>query len=281
MRFPKYPRVIVGRYFPTSPIPVPLPGKLILFSPHPDDIAISLGALAAWVAGRVSTTIVLMTDGSEAQMPKHVTRRHVADDAPVEERRRARGNIRVQEAFQEAIALNFDPSVVRLLNRQSWFSRHRTPAEYMSNELSLRDVNGFVPARVDQDAIAEVREVIGSGEDTICAVPDPNDRLTMHRVTTRLITENRGKARLMTYECLSTNDVTGPQTVFGFDEDLMRRKCEAILAHHSMKERRKHFGGYMNPGTEFYDVIVRRKNRALARELGFASAYAERFGWAE
>jgi LmbE family N-acetylglucosaminyl deacetylase len=271
----------VSTYFPTSPILVPLPRKLILFSPHPDDIAISLGGLAAWSAGRVATTIVLMTDGSEAQMPKHVTRGHVADDAPVEEKRWARGNIRVREAAQEAIALNFDPSVVRLLNRQSWFSRHRTPAEYMNDDLSLLDVNGFVPAPIDDDAIAEVREVIGSDEDTICVVPDLNDRLTMHRVTTRLVTENRGKARLITYECLSTVEVTGPQTVFGFDECLMRRKCEAVLAHQSMIERRKHFGGYMNPGTEFYDVIVRRKNKALACELGLEHPYAERFGWAE
>jgi len=222
-----------------------------------------------------------MTDGSEAQLPEYFIDRHVGRDAPAEEKQRARGRIRVQEAVQEAIALGFDPSVVRLLNRQTWFSAHQTPAEYMSGDRSLRNVDGFLPAPLDDDAIGEVREVIGSGRDAICAVPDPNDRLTMHRVTTRLVTENRGKARLMTYECLSTAALTGPQTVFGFDEDLMRRKCEAILAHQSMLERRKHFGGYTNPGKEFYDVIVRRKNRALARELGLTLPYAERLGWAE
>lgn len=267
-------------HFPTSPVAVPIPSRLILFSPHPDDIAISLGALAAWAAGRIPVTIVLMTDGSEAQLPEHVTGRHVPPNAPAEEKRRARGMIRVQEAVEEAIALGFDSSVVRLLRRQNWFTRHRTPAEYMNGDLSLRDVHGFVPAPVDENAIGEIREAIGHGEETICAVPDANDRLAMHRLTTRLVAENRGNARLMTYECLSTIEVTGPQTAFGFDEDLMHRKCEAILAHRSMLERRKHFGGYTNPGTEFYDVLVRRKNGALAHDLGLAHRYAERFGWA-
>jgi LmbE family N-acetylglucosaminyl deacetylase len=258
-----------------------MPGRLILFSPHPDDIAISMGALAAWAAGRVPATIVLMTDGSEAQLPDHVTEQHVARTAPVEEKRRVRGSIRCQEAAREAAALGFDPSVVRLLERQSWFLDHRTPAGCMNEDLSLRDVNAFVPGPVDDRAIEEIRSVIGFGDDTICAVPDPNDRLTMHRLTTQLVSLNRGESRLMTYECLSTIEVSGPQTVFAFDEELMHRKCTAIFQHRSMLERRKHFGGYSNPGTEFYDVIIRRKNAALARELGFPQPYAERFGWTE
>ncbi|HMD71235.1 MAG TPA: PIG-L family deacetylase, partial [Bryobacteraceae bacterium] len=147
-----------------------MPGRLILFAPHPDDIAISLGALAAWAAGRVPVTIVLMTDGSEARLPEHLTDPYVGRNAPAEERRRARGSIRVQEAVREAAALGFAPPAVRLLDRQTWFSAHRTPAEYLSGDLSLRDVNGFVPAPLDEEAIREVRQAIGSGEDTICAV---------------------------------------------------------------------------------------------------------------
>jgi LmbE family N-acetylglucosaminyl deacetylase len=269
----------VNRYFPTSPVSIPLPDKLILFSPHPDDVAISLGALVAWSAGRISIAVVLMTDGSEAQLPSHLVDPLVGPGAPVEERRRARGRIRLQEAVREAVALGLDPSVVQLLNRQAWFSQHCTPAEYMNADLSLRDVNGFVPAPLDDDARDEMREVIGSGRDTLCAFPDPNDRLAMHRLTSRLVADNLGEAQGMTYECLSTTQVTGPQTIFGFDEDLMQRKCAAILAHQSMLERRKRFGGYSNPGTEFYDEIVRRNNGALARELGLACPYAERLGW--
>jgi LmbE family N-acetylglucosaminyl deacetylase len=266
-------------HFPTHPVPVPLPARLILFSPHPDDIAISLGALASWAAGRVPAVIVLVTDGSEAQLPAHVTGPHIGSAATVEDKRRARGSLRVAEARQEAVALGFDPSAVRLLERQTWFSRHRTPPASMNDDLSLRDVDGFVPAPLDEDAAAEIRDVIGPGVNTLCVVPDPNDRLEMHRMTTRLVMQNRGKARLLTYECLSTLDVTGPQTFFGFDEGVMHRKCAAILEHRSMLERRKHFGGYSNAGTEFYDRIVRRKNAGLARELGIAQPYAERFGW--
>ena len=44
-------------YFPTSPVAIPIPKRLILFAPHPDDIAISLGAFAALAAGRVPTAL--------------------------------------------------------------------------------------------------------------------------------------------------------------------------------------------------------------------------------
>jgi len=238
-----------------------------------------MGALAAWAASRVPVTIVLMTDGSEAQLPEHVLQTHIHQNATVQEKQQARGMLRVQEAMREAIALGFDSNVVHLLNRQSWFLQHRTPAGYMNPDWTLREVNGFMPGPIDEHAIAEIRNIIGSGSGIICAVPDPNDRLAMHRITTRLVSENRSNAGLLTYECLSTIDVTGLQTAFAFDEDLMDRKLSAILEHRSMRERRKHFGGYTNPGTEFYDAIVREKNRALARELGFAAPYAERFGW--
>ena len=265
--------------FQTIPIAIPIPDRLILFSPHPDDIAISMGALAAWAAPRVSVSIVLMTDGSEAQLPQHVLQARIHHNATAREKQQARGMMRVEEAMREAVVLGFDCNVVHLLDRQNWFLRHRTPARYMNPDGTLRDVNGFDPGPVDEHAIAEIRDIIGSGSRTICAVPDPNDRLIMHRVTTRLIAENRANAKLLTYECLSTIDVTGPQTAFLFNKDLMDRKSAAILEHHSMRERRKHFGGYTNPGTEFYDVIVREKNRALAHQLGLASPYAERFGW--
>ena len=266
-------------HFPTIPIAFAIPERLILFSPHPDDIAISMGALVGWAAPRVPVTIVLMTDGSEAQLPEHVLQADIHQDATVREKQKARGMMRVEEAMREAAALGFDSNVVRLLDRQNWFLQHRTPAEYLNPDGTLCDVNGFNPGPVDEYAVAEIRSIIGSGSGIICAVPDPNDRLIMHRITTQLISENRANAKLLTYECLSTIDVTAPQTAFPFNEDLMTRKCAAILEHRSMRERRKHFGGYTNPGTEFYDVIVREKNRALARQLGLTAPYAERFGW--
>lgn len=265
--------------FPTVPIAIPIPRQLILFSPHPDDIAISMGALAAWASSHVPVTIVLMTDGSEAQLPEHVLRPHITRNATVEEKQRVRGSIRVQEAMRDAVSLGLDSNTVHLLQRQSWFSQHLTPADYVNADRTLRDVTGFVPGPVDENAVAEIRNIIGSGNGIVCAVPDPNDRLAMHRITTQLVAANRGEARLLTYECLSTIAVEGPQTAFPFGEDLMDRKCAAILQHESMRERRKQFGGYTNPGNEFYDVIVRKKNRALARCLGLAEPYAEQFGW--
>jgi hypothetical protein len=114
--------------------------------------------------------------------------------------------IRVEEAMREAVVLGFDSNIVHLLDQRNWFLQHRTPAGYMNADCTLRDVNGFKPGPIDEHAIAEIRDIIGSGIRVIRAVPDPNDRLAMHRITTRVVTENRGNAGLLTYECLSTID---------------------------------------------------------------------------
>ena len=251
--------------------------RIVLFAPHPDDIAISMGALAASIAAaRTQVTIVLMTDGSEASIPAEIT----GGGSP-EELRARRGQIRVAEAVEEAIRLGFEAGAVRLLHRQTWFTDHRTPRPYLNDDLSLRDVRGFVPGEIEACALDEIAGAVGGGAETVCAVPDPADRLLMHRITHSLVSRVRGQARLLTYECLSTERLTGAQTLFGFGEEQLGVKCHAIRAHVSMRERRLRQGGYSNPGTEFYDVIVTRNNAALAREAGIAFPYAERFGWME
>ncbi|SRR5437762_1707933 len=108
-QFPTKPNV--STHFQTIPIGIPIPDHLILFSPHPDDIAISMGALAASAAPRVPVTIVLMTDGSEAQLPEHVLQEHVHQNATPREKQQARGMMRVQEAMREAVVLGFDSNV--------------------------------------------------------------------------------------------------------------------------------------------------------------------------
>ena len=143
----------------------------------------------------------------------------------------------------------------------------------------MRDVSRFEPGPIDDAAIEEIRETIGGGEDTICAIPDPNDRLWMHRIIPDLVMRTHGRANLLTYECLSTIEPSVPQMLFGFVEELMAVKCHAIRAHESMAERRRQFGGYSNPGTQGYDEIVRRRNAELARKRGLDFPYAERYGW--
>jgi LmbE family N-acetylglucosaminyl deacetylase len=253
--------------------------RAVLFSPHPDDIAISMGAFAAFLAqARVETSVVLATDGSESLVPASVLERYGwTPEMPPAEQRALRGRIRVAEALEEATRLGFGPVAVRLLKRQRWFTEHRTPAEFLNADLSLRDVSRFEPGPVDKEAAEEIREAIG--DNTICAIPDPNDRLRMHRIVTELVMQVRGRASLLTYECLSTIEPTGSQIVFGFGDELLNVKCRAIRAHVSMAERRRQFGGYSNPGTEPYDAIVTRRNAGLARTQGLDFPYAERYGW--
>lgn len=256
--------------------------KLLLFSPHPDDIAIAMGGFAALLAeaGSDGVAVILATDGSESLVPANVLERHgwTSGMTPVEQRA-LRGRIRVAEATEEIARLGFDRSVVHLLGHQRWATEHRTPSEFLHPDLSLRDVAKFEPGPIDENAAQEIRAFIGDGDDTVCAIPDPNDRLLMHRIVSALVTRVRGRAGLLTYECLSTVEPSSPQFVVSFGEQLMETKCHAIRAHESMIERRRQFGGYSNPGTEGYDEIVRRKNAELASEHRCEFPFAERYGW--
>lgn len=254
--------------------------RLLLFSPHPDDIAIAMGGFASMLAhgGAEGVTVVLATDGSESLIPANVLEKHgwLPTMTPVDERA-LRGRIRVEEAREEIARLGFPRDSVHLLTRQRWAAEHRTAPADLHPDLSLRDVAKFIPGPVDDEALAEFREIIG--DDALCFAPDPNDRLLMHRIVTDLVVQACDASRLITYECLSTIEPTGRQFLFAFGEELMAPKCHAILAHESMIERRRQFGGYSNPGTEGYDEIVRRRNSALAIANGCELPFAERYGF--
>ncbi|HJZ96089.1 MAG TPA: hypothetical protein VKE70_06260, partial [Candidatus Solibacter sp.] len=168
---------------------------------------------------------------------------------------------------------------VVLLKHQQWFRKHRTPAEFLHDDLSLRDVAAFAPGPITKAAITEIRSHIGKTNDALCLVPAPGDRLSMHRIVTDLVRQAAPDHQLLAYECLSTLDTQRLTTAFPFDEALMSRKAHAIRAHQSMLARREAFGGYSNPGSEFYDTIVRRHNANVARQLNLDAPFAERFGW--
>jgi hypothetical protein len=195
-----------------------------------------------------------------------------------------RGRIRVAEAAEEARRLGLAEGCVRLLARQAWFSRHRTPAEFLREDGSLLRVEGFMPGPVDGEAVEEVAGALAGAGAVICAVPEPEDRLLMHRITTALgvAAVRRAPANVLgvlTYECFTTEGQPPGRVYFGFGEAAMWRKQHAIRAHDSMRERRRQLGGYSTAGAEFYDTMVERWNRETAREGGLAPPYAERFGW--
>ena len=249
---------------------------MLVFAPHPDDAAISAGALISQAAEMgTQVTVVLVTDGSEARLPETFLSRHgwTREMAP-DQARTLRGRIRVAESVEEATRLG--AGVVHL-EKQSWFREHRTPAEFLNEDLSLSEVDRFVAGPIDGsgDEIAVV--IRAAGSDCLCAAPMPGDRLEMHRIVTELVV--RAGKRVLGYECLSTVEIEGELLALPFDEARMAVKCHAILAHESMRARRQEFGGYSNPGCEFYDAIVRRKNGDSARELGLQAPYAERYVW--
>ncbi len=282
---------VLENVIPTTPYSLPAPERLVLVSPHPDDVGISAGALAAVAArGGVPATIVLATDGSEARLPASVLRRHGWNAAmSAVEQRALRGAIRVAEARTEAARLGLGESAVVLLKNQRWFTAHRTPREYLHADLSLRSVDGFRPGPLDEGAVAELRDLLPRrpGGLVVCAAPDPLDKLLMHRLVTALLVRalrslratDRAAYALVTYECLSTAEWSAPITTYlGFERDVMRAKRHAIRAHRSMYERRKRFGGYSNPGRADYDAVVVRANADLAARAGLPFPFAERYG---
>ena len=247
--------------------------KMVVFAPHPDDLSISMGALAAFLAGQgVQITPVLATDGSESAIPENVLREHGWAGG---EQMSLRGRIRVQEAYEEARRLGLGKVV--LLKHQEWFNRHRTPPALLRRDCSLNAVEDFIPGPVTPAALEEIGCLV-QGMD-VCAVPDPNDRLLMHRIVTQMVCEVRCEVPVMTYKCLSTVVTSGPQFLFEFRQELMDVKCHALRAHRSMFERRRQFGGYSNPGSEGYDNLVTRADRELARAHRSSMPYAESYGW--
>jgi LmbE family N-acetylglucosaminyl deacetylase len=287
----KIPSVFGSSLFPS--LGIPTPNRFFVFSPHPDDAGISLGGLLILaVRGGISTCSVLMTDGSEAVIPRGFLSRHGwCPGMSPSKLRYLRGAIRVEEAREEARRLGLPGEAVILLQQQNWFEAHRTPSEAMNPDWSIRDVDRFRPGPLEAEAIKEIQELIEAGENerVLCAVPSPNDRLLMHRMTilavvkalTSLISCHPNRYSILIYRCFSTEGwvENAEQRILGFGKEVMDRKCHAILASQSMKARREVFGGYTNRGNEFYDVIVRSENAATARRNGLSSPYAECFQW--
>jgi LmbE family N-acetylglucosaminyl deacetylase len=170
-----------------------MPERLVVFAPHPDDAAISAGALLVLAALEgIPTTVALLTDGSEARLAAGM-------------KRARRGRIRVAEAREEIRRLGLPPRALRLLRHRDWFEHHRTPKRFLHADLSLRDVAGFRPGPFTAAAVEEIRSVVGRGR-VLCCAPHPRDRLLMHRITTTLVLEavRPFPCGLLFYECLST-----------------------------------------------------------------------------
>jgi LmbE family N-acetylglucosaminyl deacetylase len=285
----------MDNFFPTHPKKVPYPSRLLLFAPHPDDICISAGGLAA-IAGQagIDTKMILVTDGSESVIPEQVLQKFGWNDGWHPERtRNLRGRIRVGEANEEASRLGLNPLSVRLLQHQSWHTNHQTPSRAMNADLSIRIVNEYRPAPIDHYAVSEVRELLNesANECLILAFPDPYDNLCMHRTATALIAmallaepDGANASRhLLLYRCLSSvkERAYGERVVVEFGEDIMQRKVHAIQAHESMRERRRLFGGYGSRSSEFYDTIVQRWDVEIANRYSLSSPYAEEYGLVE
>jgi LmbE family N-acetylglucosaminyl deacetylase len=271
------------------------PSRLLLFAPHPDDICISAGALSilACEAG-IETQMILVTDGSESKIPEHVLRQYGwNDDWSPKRTRDLRGEIRLAEAKEEARHLGLKSSSVQLLRHQNWHTYHQTPDSAMNPDLSIQDVSKYSPSPLDAEAVREIVEVIQASRSMPLSLvfPDPNDKLTMHRTVSGLVSlalsqvlsSSTISCSLLLYRCLSSfpRNYFGTRLFLEFEQKTVERKLRAIQAHVSMKERRRLYGGYSSTSSEFYDEIVLKWNKEIANSHFLSNSYAEEYGLVE
>ena len=233
---------------------------------------------------------ILVTNGAEAVIPHAFLAQHgYHAKLTTPEICRLRGAVRVSEAREEAHRLGLSDGSVILLQKQTWFTEHRTPDNALNSDGSLCDVDRFKHGPLKSESIYEIQELLNNakGSNILFAVPAPHDRQLMHRITTALVVKALSllpdidfkRFKLLIYKCLSTTKWKESENhiAIGFGEEIMSRKCFAINANESMKTRRKIIGGYSNKGRDFYDVIIRSKNSADAQKYKLKEPYAECF----
>lgn len=260
------------------------PPSVLFVSPHPDDICIAMGALAAHLARRCAdSTMLLVTDGSEGRMAKSTLSRHGWTSGwSVADTTRLRGDIRVAEAEQEAATLGIGR--VAKAGGQGWHANPATTADATDDYGALLDVADFRPSTVTAAARAPIADIVARlPEESVVFLPAPNDRQLIHRITTCLaleaVEEAGTRLRLAFYLPLSSNGwgVEGTSADFAFGDDLADIKSRAIAAHRSQIERRRAFGAYTSTDSRDYRQIAADRDRARARSLGDALPYAEAF----
>lgn len=267
---------------------VDAPARAVFVAPHPDDIAISAGALAVALNRRCAQhRMILATDGSEARIPGSVLDSFGWEPHwPGEQTRALRGRIRVEEGREEGLQLGFPAhdGVVVLLS-QGWHSHHATEHHALHDDLSLRDVDRFAPGPVDDVALQEMADAIAAAQPRWLVIPHPADRLLMHRIVSGLalsaVADVPARVDVLFYEPLSNATFelgAGWQPVtLEFDDAIRATKRRAILAHRSMAERRRVLGGYSTAGHTGYDVLADERDRRLARAIGPSFPAAERY----
>lgn len=264
------------------------PARAVFVAPHPDDIAISTGALAVVLnRRRAPHRMILATDGSEARIPESVLEGFGWEPHwPVEQTRALRGRIRVEEGREEALRLGFPArDGVVVLTSQGWHSDHATEDDALHDDLSLRDVDRFAPGPVDEVALREMADAIAADGPCWLAIPHPADRLLMHRIVAglalRAVADMGAQVDVLCYEALSNATFELPAgwqpVTLEFDDGIGAAKRSAILAHRSMAERRRVFGGYSTAGRSGYDMLADERGRRLARVIDSSFPAAERF----
>lgn len=263
--------------------------NVYFFSPHPDDIAISCGAICYVnnlnYDGKAK--LVSVTTGFEAYLPDEVFQfyKYQIPKSSVL-KAKLRGEIRILELKNEAEVLKFRKKNVISLTNQSWHSNHCTPNLDRYEDGSIKNINNYSPGVIEENSFKEIVEIFKKDNcvDSVVFIPFINDRLMMHEITSLLVLcsiaklNSRFTPLIIMYRCLSSKiERAGKfeKRYFGFNESTMCIKKEAINQHQSMKIRRAITGGYTNKGSVFYDELIESENSSYARINLIQDKYCE------
>ena len=267
------------------------PSRLLIFVPHPDDLAICCGGLVRHaVNNKIETHAFLMTLGGDARMPEDVFRHYGYQVTMPNDKYAAREQIRKREAENEALFLGLAPKALHIGTAQSWSDIRHTAPSSINEDLSISNLSHFVPGPITQESVAEITQFIDRCfiPDAWIALPLIPDKLLVHNMTSFLVTSSLISQRqdivqngnIVMYQCLSSvlpSSTNSEQHVLLFNEEVMSVKAKAINCHWSMRRRREEYGGYENRQNNFYDAIVRDNNEAIARSAGKAHMFGERY----
>lgn len=183
---------------------MPKKKKIVIISPHPDDVAINCGGSLTLLRKFNKITALIMTTGYRSQIPKKTKKEII--------------KIREKEAIGESKILGFTPYFLRL----SFYDKYH-------GDIEKKDIKKI---------IKKLKQI----KPDILLIPHKNDKHPIHRLSRKIILKclkkMRRKVDLWNYETMWS--LFSPEEfnlIVSFSEEFLKLKIKAIKQHKSQIAR--------------------------------------------